>query len=128
MILKTGVLASQNHVENGNQNIESFVLVPTESFHGQVKELDVPANIILKQHYSTDRQKQKIENFLQKLNRVNIRRTKDGLLSIANKVTDINFDDFVADWCKEKFFHCYEDVYCNRYQSNRNSWPIEVFQ
>ena len=37
----------------------------------------------------------KVENFMQRLERVNIRRNRDGILNIGNKVTDINFDFFV---------------------------------
>lgn len=100
-------------VGNNNPNSETFILMPTESFKGQIKEVDVPLNIVLKQEYKNGQDEKKISNFMQKLNRVNIRRDKDGLLNIANKGTDIDFDDFVASWCNEKFFPCYENVYCN---------------
>ena len=98
---------------NDKSSIETFCLIPTEGFNGQVKELDLPLNIIPKQKYKNNHQKKSFENFMQRLDRVNIRRNKDGILNIGNKVTDINFDDFVNDCCERKFSVCYEDVYCN---------------
>lgn len=98
---------------NDKSNIETFSLVPAEGFNGQVKEVDLPLNIVPKQKYKNNQQKKSFEIFMQKLDRVNIRRNKDGLLNIGNKVTDINFDDFVKDCCERKFSVCYEGVYCS---------------
>ena len=54
----------------------------------------------------------KVKNFMQRLERVNMRRNRDAILNIGNKVTDINFDFFANDCCKRKFSVCYKDVYC----------------
>ena len=100
-------------MKNDKSTTKIFSLVPTEGFNGHVKDVDLPLNIVPKQKYKNDQQKKSFEKFIQKLNRVNIRRNKDGLLNIGNKVTDINFDDFVNDCCKRNFSDYYEDVYCN---------------
>ena len=100
-------------INNDESKTETFSLVPTEGFNGQIKELDLPLNIVPKQKHKNLKQKKSVEFFSYKLDRINIRRNKDGLLNIGNKVTDINFDDFVHDCCEKNFSVCYEDIYCN---------------
>ena len=100
-------------MKDDKSNTEKFSLVPTEGFNSHIKEIDLPLNIVPKQKYKNNQQKKSFEKFIQTLNRVNIRRNKDGLLNIGNKITDINFDDFVNDCCKRHFSDCYEDVYCS---------------
>ena len=94
-----------------------YLLVPKEiknddAINGQIKEIELPLNIVPIQNYKNDQQKKNHERFLQKLDKFNIKRNKDGLLKIVNKVTDIDFDNFVSNCCKQKFSICYEDIYC----------------
>ena len=100
-------------INNDKSKTEKFSLVATEGFNGKIKELDLPLNIVPKQNYKNNEQKKSFQFFSHKLDKINIRRNKDGLLNIGNKVTDINFDDFVNDFCERNFSVCYEDVYCN---------------
>ena len=98
---------------NDDSKSEIFTLFPTEGFNEKAKEINVPINMIPKQSFQNHQQKKTFENFLTKMNKIGIRKNKDGLLNIENKTTDINFDDFVNDCCCKNFSICYENVYCN---------------
>ena len=98
---------------NDDSKSEIFTLFPTEGFNEKAKEITVPINMIPKQSFQNHQQKKTFENFLTKMNKIGIRKNKDGLLNIGNKTTKINFDDFVNNCCRKNFSICYENVYCN---------------
>ena len=92
---------------------EQFLLVPTEGFSEETKEIELPLNIVPIQKFKNLRHQKNFELILKKLDKVNVRKNKDGLLNIGNKLTDINFDDFVNYCCNGNFSLCYESVYCS---------------
>ena len=93
------------------QNI--FQLVPTEGLTDQIKEIELPEgimpNIIDSKQIKSERD---LSDLMLKLSKSNIGRSKDGFITIENKVLGIKFDDFVVDCCNGEFRESYENVYC----------------
>ena len=98
---------------NDDSKSEIFSLISTEGFNEQIRDIELPLNIVPRQRFKNSQQKKTFESFLKRLDKINIRKNKDGRLNIGNKVTDISFDDFVNDCCRGNFSECYENVYCN---------------
>ena len=50
-------------INNDESKTETFSLVPTEGFNGQIKELDLPLNIVPKQKHKNLKQKKSVDFF-----------------------------------------------------------------
>ena len=90
----------------------TFHLIPTEGITDQVRNIELPKELVPN---ITDEKIESIAEFnklLIKLSKANIRRNKDGLMAVGNKVYDTNYDGFVTDCCNEQFKDEYEDIYC----------------
>ena len=93
------------------QNI--FKLIPTEGLTDQIKEIELPEgiipNIIDSKHIKSGGD---LTDLMLKFSKSNIGRSKDGFITVENKVLEIKFDDFVVDCCNGEFRERYEHVYC----------------
>ena len=93
------------------QNI--FKLIPTEGLTDQVKEIELPESIIPNIIDSKQIKSGKhLSDLMLKFSKSDIGRSKDGYLTVKNKISEINFDDFVVDCCNGDFREKYENVYC----------------
>ena len=94
-----------------DQNI--FKLIPTEGLTDQIKEIELPEGIIPN---INDRKQIKsgkdLTDLMLKFSKSNVGRSKDGFITVENKVLEIKFDDFVVDCCNGIFREKYENVYC----------------
>ncbi len=92
---------------------ETFLLIPTEGINGQIKNIDLPKGLVPSFIKKQGVKNNKIlRNLLMKMSKAEIGRSKDGLLTVENKILDTKFDDFVLDSSNGKFLECYEDIYC----------------
>ena len=97
--------------EDGGHNI--FQLIPAEGITELIKHIDLPEGIIPKiDETKKVNNNEQFNNLMFKFSKANIGRTKDGLITINNKVLEIRFDDFAVDSCNGIFKEEYEDVYC----------------
>lgn len=95
--------------ETDNLN-HTFKLIPTEGITDQIKNVELPKELV--PNISNGNNFKKIDKLLTKLAKINVGRTKDGLIKIENKIKDIHFDDFVTDCCNGRFKNDYESIYC----------------
>ena len=100
--------------ENFSNIQDSYVLVPTDGFHGEPKEIKLPIGLNpIKELYINVKNKKKLKKLLLRLSRTDIGRTKDGLVADKNTVLhNINFTDAIINSCNGKFFESYEEFYC----------------
>ena len=100
--------------ENFSNNQDSYVLVPTDGFHGEPKDIKLPKGLNPnKELYKNVKNKKKLKKLLLRLSRTDICRTKDGVVADKNNVLlNINFTDAIINSCNGKFFESYEEFYC----------------
>jgi len=100
--------------ENFSNNHDSYVLVPTDGFHGEPKAIKLPKGLNPnKELFKNVKNKKKLKKLLLRLSRTEISRTKDGLVADKNTVLhNINFTDAIINSCNGKFFESYEEFYC----------------
>ena len=100
--------------ENFSNEQDSYVLVPTDGFHGEPKEIKIPKGLNpYKELYKNVKNKKKLKKLLLRLSRTDIGRTKDGLVADKNIVLhNINFIDAILNSCNGKFLESYEEFYC----------------
>ena len=97
-------------IKEGQENI--FHLMPTEGIIEQSINIELPYDIIPKYDVSgCKRSEKRLNNFLLKLSKANIRKSKDGLIVYGSKVFNTKFDDFVMDCCNHVFLDKYEYLY-----------------
>ena len=90
-----------------------FKLIPTEGLTEQTKEIELPEGII--PNILETRQVKAESDFsdlMLKFSKSNIGRSKDGFITVNDKVLEVKFDDFVVDCCNGEFREEYENVYC----------------
>ena len=99
---------------NFSNNQDSYVLVPTDGFHDEPKEIKLPKGLNPnKELYKNVKNTKKLKKLLLRLSRTDIGRTKDGLVTNKNNVLyNINFTDAIIDSCNGKFLKSYEEFYC----------------
>ena len=100
--------------ENFSNKPDSYVLVPTDGFHGEPKEIKLPKGLNPnKELYKNVKNKKKLKKLLLRLSRTDIGQTKDGFVADKNAVLhSINFTDAIINSCNGKFFESYEEFYC----------------
>ena len=98
--------------ERGNNQENIFHLIPTEGIIEQNRDIELPDNIIPKYDcVGCTRLEKRLNNFLIKLSKADIRRSKDGFIAYRSKIFDTKFDDFVRDCCNHIFLEKYEYLY-----------------
>ena len=103
-----------NRSERFSGTQDSYILMPTDGFHGEPKEIKLPKGLNPnKELYKNVKNKKKLKKLLLRLSRTDIGRTKDGLVADKNTVLhNINFTDAIINSCNGKFFESYEEFYC----------------
>lgn len=97
-------------IKDGQENI--FHLIPTEGIIEQSRNIELPYDIIPKYDVSGCKMSEKrLNNFMLKLSKANIGKSKDGFIVYGSKMFDTKFDDFVMDCCKHVFLDKYEYLY-----------------
>ena len=87
-----------------------FHLLPVEGLTDKIETVELPKELV--PNITNGKNHKKFEKLLMKLSKVEVGRTKDGLLKVENKVKNIKFDDFVVDCCNGVFKDDYESIYC----------------
>ncbi len=106
------ILAPGNGDSNASDN-EIFHLVPTEGLSEQIKDIELPTDLVPRLcNTKTVKSNQILDKLLMKISKVNISRSKDGLVTVGSRIINIKFDDFVVDCCNAEFLECYEELYC----------------
>ncbi len=100
--------------ENFSGKQDSYFLVPTEGFHGGVKEIKLPNGLNSnKELYKNVKNKKKIKKLLLRLSRTEIGRTKDGFVADKDNVLhNVDFNDAIINSCNGKFLESHEGFYC----------------
>ena len=93
---------------------DSYMLMPTDGFHGGPKELKLPKGLNSnKDIYKKVKNKKKLKKLLLRLSRTDIGRTKDGFVADkSNVLHNINFTDAIINSCNGNFFKSHEEFYC----------------
>ena len=79
-------------------------LIPTEEIGEKPKQIEIPKGIFPSVN-------SRCLKLLNKLNRADVRRSKDGKVILVNRALQCKFDDFIRDCMAGVFFENYEDIY-----------------
>jgi len=107
-----------SEVWNGSETFsnkhDSYFLVPTDGFHGESKEIELPKGLNPnKELYKNVKNKKKLKKLLLRLSRTDVGRTKDGFVADKNNVLhNVDFNDAIINSCNGKFLESYEGFYC----------------
>ena len=99
---------------NFSNNQDSYVLVPTDGFHDEPKEIKLPKGLNPnKELYKNVKNTKKLKKLLLRLSRTEIGRTKDGFVADKNNVLhNIDFNHAIINTCNGKFSESHEEFYC----------------
>ena len=103
-----------NRSERFSDKQDSYILMPTDGFHGRPKELKLPKGLNSnKDIYKKVKSKTKLKKLLLRLSRTDIGRTKDGFVADKNNVLhNIDFTDAIINSCNGNFLKSHEEFYC----------------
>jgi hypothetical protein len=90
----------------------TFQLIPTEKITDQIRRIELPKELVPDITDGKNESKAEFNNLLIKLSKTNIRRNKNGFITVGNKVHNTNYDSFVTDCCNRQYKDEYEDIYC----------------
>ena len=79
-------------------------LIPTEGIEEKPKQIEISKGIFPSVN-------SRCFKLLNKLNRADVRRSKDGKAILVNRVLRCKFDDFIRDCMAGVFMESYEDIY-----------------
>lgn len=93
---------------------DSYFLIPTEGFHDEPRELQLPNGLNpYVELYKKIKNKNKFKKLLLQLAKTDIRRNMDGVVTDKQNILHgISFNDATLNSCNGNFFDSYEAFYC----------------
>ena len=89
----------------------NFTLVSTEDY-SKTKTIQLPEELFDMCIFKKVKNRNKANNLLYRIARVDISKTLDGFVKDKNVKTKLKFDDVVIGCCNNKFKECFEEFYC----------------
>ena len=89
----------------------NFILVATEDLM-KTQTIELPDELIDKDIFKKVQNRNKANNLLYRIARVDVSKTSDGFVKDKNNKLIINFDQAVIGCCNNEFKECFEEFYC----------------
>lgn len=97
-------IISPDNIPSDDPTKDSVILIPTEGIGEKPRQVQIPKNLM--PEIDAD-----FVKLLEKMSRADVRRSKDGLVILANRVLNLNFDHFIQNCNQGVFSERYEDIY-----------------